>query len=56
MTAELYVFCPVCGQDRPAELPSCEDVHDDERVCADCCAALFVDPVVVSASLAASVA
>ncbi len=46
MTAEIYLFCPVCGQDRPAELPLCDDASEDERVCADCSAALFVDPVI----------
>jgi hypothetical protein len=52
MTVELYVLCPVCGRDGPAERPLCDDVHEDELVCADCCAALFVDPVVVSSSIA----
>lgn len=56
MSAELYLFCPVCGQDRPAELPCCDDVHEDERVCAECCAALFVDPAVVAVSAAHSAA
>jgi hypothetical protein len=56
MTADLYLFCPVCGQDRPAELPLCDDASEDERVCVDCSAALFVDPVVVSALVAVSAA
>lgn len=53
MTAELYEFCPVCGQDRLAELPE-NRWSDDEWVCLDCCAALFVDPVVVRAPVAAA--
>jgi hypothetical protein len=56
MTADLYLFCPVCGQDRPAELPLCDDAAEDERVCGDCSAALFVDPVVVPTLVAASLA
>jgi hypothetical protein len=56
MTADLFLFCPVCGQDRPAELPLCDDASEDERVCVDCSAALFVDPVVVSVLVAASAA
>ena len=39
MTSELYLYCPVCGTDRPAELPSADgsaDAHDDEALCSDC--------------------
>jgi len=56
MAADLYLFCPVCGQDRPAELPLCDDASEDERVCLDCSAALFVDPVMVFASVPAAAA
>jgi hypothetical protein len=52
MTVELHLFCLVCGQDRPAELPLCDDAHEDERVCLDCSAALFVDPIVIAGSVA----
>jgi hypothetical protein len=59
MTAELYVYCPVCGLDRPAEQPLsglCEDAHEDEALCAECGAAVFVDPPVLCSAGPAAVA
>jgi hypothetical protein len=40
------IDCPVCGSARPAEHPVSDDASDDERLCVDCGAAVFVDPMV----------
>jgi hypothetical protein len=45
-----YLDCPVCGQLRPAAALDCAADHGPdcpERVCLDCGAALFLDPVLI---------
>jgi hypothetical protein len=47
-----YIDCPACGQLRPAATLDCLEDHGSdcpERVCLDCGAALFLDPVLVFA-------
>jgi hypothetical protein len=40
--------CPICGRSGTVVAPdSCPDGHDGacpDRICVDCCSALFVDP------------